>query len=73
MYGIFSLSPRLLIKHYFTYSIQSSISDKVCQMSKCQSVKESEVVVTLSNAQGSKSQSKKNVPSEIIASNNIMK
>ena len=56
MYGIFSLSPRLLIKHYFTYSIQSSISDKVCQMSKCQSVKESEVVVTLSNAQGSKSQ-----------------
>jgi hypothetical protein len=35
---------------------------------KCQSVKELEVVVTLSNAQGSKSQQE---PSEIIASNNL--
>ena len=53
LYGILSLSPRRLIKHYFTCRLSPM---KCVKSRKCQSVKELEVVVTLSNAQGSKSQ-----------------
>ena len=51
--------------------LYNQYSWRMCVNVECQSVKESEVVVILSNAQGSKSQRRNNVPSEIIASNNI--
>ena len=57
LYGIFSLSPRRLIKKLiYIYLLHSRLSPRKCVKSrKCQSVVGLEVVATLSNAQGSKS------------------